>query len=92
VKDKKETITATDLVILKKTMNDFVFDIFGLKEEESGGNNALVDELMKTIITLRQKARENKDYATSDLIRDHLAKINIKVKDTKDGAEWSLEG
>jgi cysteinyl-tRNA synthetase len=92
VKDKKETISATDLEILKKTMNDFVFDIFGLKEEETGGNNELVNELMKTILALRQKARENKDYATSDLIRDHLAKLCIKVKDTKDGTEWSVEG
>jgi cysteinyl-tRNA synthetase len=91
VKDKKETITGADLEILKKTMNDFVFDILGLKDEETGGNSQLVDELMKTILTLRQKARENKDYATSDLIRDHLAKINIKVKDTKDGAEWLLD-
>jgi len=92
VKDKKETITSANLEILKRTMNDFAFDILGLKEEEAGENNELVDELMKTILTLRQKARENKDYATSDLIRDHLAKLNIKVKDTKDGAEWSLEG
>jgi cysteinyl-tRNA synthetase len=92
VKDKKETITASDLKILNKTMNDFVFEILGLKDEETVGNNELVDELMKTILTLRQKARENKDYATSDLIRDHLAKLNIKVKDTKEGAEWSVEG
>ncbi len=92
VKDKKETISATDLEILKKTMNDFIFEILGLKEEETSGRNELVDELMKTILTLRQKARENKDYATSDLIRDHLAKLSIKVKDTKEGAEWSVEG
>jgi cysteinyl-tRNA synthetase len=91
VKDKKEMITAIDLEILKKTMNDFLFDIFGLKEEDAGGSNELVDELMKTILALRQKARENKDYATSDLIRDHLTKLNIKVKDTKDGAEWQME-
>jgi cysteinyl-tRNA synthetase len=91
VKDKKETITASDLEILKKMMNDFVFEILGLREDETGGNNALVDELMKTILIIRQKARENKDYATSDLIRDHLAKLNIKVKDTKDGAEWIEE-
>lgn len=91
VKDNKETITAADLEILKKTMNDFVFDILGLKDEEAGGNSQLVDELMKTILTLRQKARENKDYATSDLIRDNLAKLNIKIKDTKDGAEWQVD-
>jgi cysteinyl-tRNA synthetase len=88
VKDKKETITTSDLEILKKTMNDFIFEILGLKEEETGRSNELVNELMKKILTLRQKARENKDYATSDLIRDHLAKLSIKVKDTKDGAEW----
>ena len=92
VKDKKETITEADLAILKKTMYDFVFDILGLKDEETAVNNELVDELMKTLLTLRQKARENKDYATSDLIRDHLAKLNIQVKDTKEGAEWSVGG
>ncbi len=91
VKDKKETITAADLEILKKTMNDFVFDILGLKDEETGGNSQLVDELMKTILTLRQKARENKDYATSDLIRDHLTRLSIRIKDTKDGAEWQVD-
>lgn len=91
VKDKTETITSGDLEILKKTMNEFVFDILGLKEDEAGGSNVLVDELMKTILTLRQKARENKDYTTSDLIRDHLANLKIKVMDTREGSEWSLE-
>ncbi len=90
VNDGKETITADDLTILKKTMSDFVFDILGLKQEEAGESNVLVDELMKTILTLRQKARENKDWAASDMIRDQLAKLNIKVKDTKDGADWSI--
>jgi cysteinyl-tRNA synthetase len=91
VKDKKETITASDLSLLKKTMNDFVFDILGLKEEDTGRNDKLVDELMKTILVIRQKARENKDYATSDLIRDHLARLDIKIKDTREGTEWSME-
>jgi cysteinyl-tRNA synthetase len=91
VKNKKETITDTDLEILKKTMIDFVFEILGLKQEEAGRSNELIDELMGTILILRQKARESKDFATSDLIRDHLAKLNIIVKDTKEGVEWSLE-
>ena len=69
----------------------FVFDILGLKEEESEGDNELVDSLMQTIINIRQNARENKDWTTSDLIRDNLAKMNIKIKDTKEGAEWSVD-
>ena len=72
-------------------MNDFVFDILGLKEEDSQDNNELVDALMETIINIRQKARENKDWNTSDLIRDNMAKMNIKIKDTKDGAVWDIE-
>lgn len=91
VRDKKETITSNDLEVLKKTMNDFVFGILGLKEEESRAGSEIVDELMKTILTLRQKAREHKDFETSDLIRDSLAKLNIRIKDTKEGAEWNFD-
>ncbi|MCD4665490.1 MAG: cysteine--tRNA ligase [Bacteroidales bacterium] len=91
VKDGKESISPEDLEILKKMMHDFVFDILGLKQEESGSSNDLINELMNTIISIRQKARENKDYATSDLIRDNLAGIKISIKDTKDGSEWKIE-
>ena len=91
VNDKKETISAEDLEILKQTMQIFVFDVLGLKEEESDGDNELVDSLMQTIINIRQNARENKDWSTSDLIRDDLTKMNIKIKDTKEGAEWVVD-
>lgn len=92
VKDKKETLTQEDLDLLTSTMNTFVYEILGLKPiQQETQNNQLVDGLMETILNLRQKARENKDWGTSDIIRDSLAKINIKVKDTKEGAEWSVE-
>ena len=91
IKDKKETISIEDYVMLKKLMNDFVFTILGLKEEDTGNGNEMVDELMQTILSIRQKARENKDWGTSDLIRDNLAKMNIMVKDTKEGTEWNID-
>ncbi len=91
VKDNKESITKEDLDILKETMNTFVFDILGLKDEEAGGNDELVDELMNTIIAIRQNARQNKDWGTADLIRDNLARLKITVKDTKDGSEWKVD-
>ena len=46
---------------------------------------------METILTLRKNAKDNKDWATADKIRDELAKLNISVKDTKDGADWSID-
>ncbi len=91
VYDKKETITAEDLELLKKTFNEFVFDILGLKDEGTAENTGLLDELMNTILELRKQARANKDFATSDKIRDELKNIGIIIKDTKDGVEWSME-
>lgn len=91
VKDKKETITEEDFETLKKLMNDFAFDILGLKDESVSDSEALTEGLMETILEIRQAARQNKDWPTSDLIRDNLARLNIQVKDTKDGTEWSLE-
>jgi len=92
VNDKKESITTEDLALLKKLFADFVTDILGLiNEASSGEQNKLIDELMDVILLLRQNARANKDFGTSDKIRDELAKISISVKDTKEGAVWNME-
>jgi len=47
--------------------------------------------LMQTILEIRQNAKVNKDWGTADKIREELDKMNIQVKDTKDGAEWSFK-
>ena len=43
------------------------------------------------LLQVRANAKAAKDWATSDLIRDKLAELGFKVKDTRNGAEWSLE-
>lgn len=91
VKDKKESITQEDLDLLRKIMKEFVFDILGLKNDKGNDNESLINGLMQTILDIRTQARTNKDWPTSDLIRDNLTKLNVQVKDTKDGAEWSLD-
>ncbi len=90
--DGKESLTKEDLDALIRLYHDFVFDILGLQPEEAkGGQDKLVNKLMDTILSIRQHARTNKDFSTSDMIRDELAEVKITIKDTKDGAEWSLE-
>jgi cysteinyl-tRNA synthetase len=92
VKDGKAQINAEELALLNKLFQDFVFDILGLVESNaSEGNGALVEGLMQTIIGIRKQARDNKDWATSDLIRDELAKYDIVLKDGKEGTTWSLK-
>jgi cysteinyl-tRNA synthetase len=46
---------------------------------------------MNIILDLRREARTNKDWATSDRLRDALAQAGVVIKDTKDGASWELE-
>ena len=89
--DKKVTLTQTDIDTLKNIFQHFVFDVMGLKkEEETGKANTALESVMKLVLDLRAKAKENKDFATSDEIRNKLTEANIQVKDGKDGSYWSI--
>lgn len=83
-------ITPDTLSRLQQTFSDFIFNIFGLLDEElDTSGNGIVDGLMGLILDMRQQARTNKDWGTSDKIRDVLKELEIQVKDGKDGATWS---
>ncbi len=92
IKEGNASITEADLKILNKTMHDFIFDVLGLLDIASEGNSE-TNKLSGTIdllIELRNKARADKDFATSDRIRDELQEIGIQLKDGKDGTTYSL--
>jgi cysteinyl-tRNA synthetase len=92
VHDKKETLTAEDIERLKKLFHTFVIEILGLLPEvDPNAGNRVVEGLMQLILDIRKTARDNKDWTTSDRIRDSLAVLNISVKDTRDGATWNME-
>jgi len=89
--DGSEKIDAPGLESLKELFNTFVFEILGLKDESASiGDDKLTGELMKIIIELRQTAKINKDWSTSDKIRNELNNIGVKLKDKKDGADWEI--
>ena len=94
VNDNKDTITKENLSILKETLNAFVFDVLGLENTNSNtATDSSSDKLSGTLellIQLRAEARANKDFATSDKIRDELAKLDIELKDGKDGTVFNL--
>ncbi len=85
--DGAAKISASELDKLKALMNDFVFDVFGLKDEDS--SNVELNDVLEMVIALRKEAKENKDYATSDKIRIGLQEMGIQLKDSKDGTTWS---
>ena len=91
--DHKATICADCLKELSETMRLFAFDILGLKEEKGGSNDSREEAFGKVVdmvLELRAKAKADKDWATSDKIRDELAAAGFEVKDTKDGVTWKL--
>ncbi len=93
IADKKETITPEALEALKAVFHTFAFDLLGLKNEVGADNSAREEAFGKVVDMLleqRIKAKANKDWATSDLIRDNLAALGFEVKDTKDGFSWKL--
>ncbi|MBP5516581.1 MAG: cysteine--tRNA ligase [Bacteroidales bacterium] len=91
VNDHKATLTQADIDELKDLFQTFVFDVMGLRDEASSDNTAIIDGLMQMILDVRATAKANKDWTTSDKIRDNLAALGIAVKDGKDGATWELK-
>ena len=93
INDGKETISASDLEKLTALFNTFVSDILGLKAENQAGadtNNDMLAKVVDMVLNLRLDAKANKDFATSDKIRNELASIGITVKDKKDGFDWEV--
>jgi cysteinyl-tRNA synthetase len=75
----------------KVAVNDLIANVFGLLDDTSGGGKEdnTIEGLMNLILELRASARANKDWPTSDKIRDALTEIGVTVKDGKEGASWS---
>ena len=89
VKDGNATITSDDKDKLASTIKEMTFDVMGVLPAIETDDSKL-DSTMQIILEIRKNAREQKDWATSDLIRDKLAEAGITVKDGKDGASWSM--
>ncbi|MBQ0060837.1 MAG: cysteine--tRNA ligase [Bacteroidales bacterium] len=93
VNDKKATLSAADLQELKEVFQLFAFDILGLKPEVGSSNEGREEAFGKVVDMLLEQrtiAKQNKDWATADKIRDNLAVLGFEVKDTKDGFSWKL--
>jgi cysteinyl-tRNA synthetase len=87
VHDGKLSIDAANLELLKSMLNTFVFEILGLKNEQAANDD--LPKVLNLIVNLRNEAKNNQDYATSDKIRDGLQKIGFQLKDSKEGTNWS---
>ena len=93
VKNETATISLEDQDKLSHKMHEFVEDIMGIlldgPENQSAVSTAL-EGTVSMLIDIRKTARDNKDFATSDRIRDELLALGVQLKDGKDGTGFSL--
>ena len=88
----KETLNKKDLTKFTSTFEFFIVDILGLKpitQKKINDNN--IEGIMKILLELRNKAKQNKDFITADMIRDELDKISIQIKDGREGTTWNMK-
>ncbi|WP_420400564.1 cysteine--tRNA ligase [Flagellimonas sp.] len=92
IKEGKESITEADKNLLQQVMATFVYDVLGIENQTVAEDNSqTLSGVVELLIGLRNEARANKDFATSDKIRDELIALGIQLKDGKDGTTFSLK-
>ncbi len=86
--DGTESMTKEDIDNAKEIFDTFLYQVLGIKaiKKDVSGD---MESLMKIMLSIRDEAKQKRDFSTSDKIRDELQKLGIAVKDTKDGATWS---
>lgn len=89
--DGKEKINKEGLEYLNNFFEKWLIDILGIKDEQESNMMPKIEGLVNLVLDIRKQARENKDWAKSDEIRDSLSEIGIKIKDGKEGVSWIIE-
>ncbi len=91
ITEGKEHITEADKKLLSSAFQSFVFEVLGLEDQSASDNSShVVEGVVNLLIDLRNQARANKDFETSDQIRNELTALGIQLKDGKDGTTFSI--
>lgn len=87
------SLSQADIHEIKDLFNVFLFQILGIKNESNSNQNGqeAFGKAVDLLLQIRDEAKTNKDWATSDKIRNELNQIGFDIKDGKDGAEWKLK-
>ncbi len=91
IENGTEKISAEDLELLKKLFNDVIFNILGLIEETTDSSSDVLKNVVDLLLQMRLEAKQNKDFKTSDRLRNELNSFGIEIRDKKDGFEWDLK-
>tara|TARA_Y100000766_G_scaffold116550_1_gene100224 strand:- start:12835 stop:14310 length:1476 start_codon:yes stop_codon:yes gene_type:complete len=92
-KKEEKLISKNNREALKNLFDVYLNQILGIElstnSQSDRDSNIVEDDLIQLAIDVRNQAKQNKDWETSDLIRDKLTKLGVQLKDSKDGTQWS---
>lgn len=85
-------LTAPQIEQLKALFQKFLFDIMGMQQSaaDSSSKEQAYKQAIDMLLTMRMEAKKNKDFATSDRIRNELTAMGFTIRDSKDGFEWEI--
>ena len=92
--DGHVSLSQADIDELKSIFQTYLFDVLGIRDDSEGGDSVNLEpyrQAVDLLLEMRRTAKANKDWTTSDLIRDKLSEFGFEVKDTKDGFEWKVK-
>jgi cysteinyl-tRNA synthetase len=85
------SISSETLELMKSSFKMWLEEILGLTGINEADNHVL-QSVMQLLVDIRKGARDKKDFATSDKIRNQLLQIGIGLKDEKDGTmSWDFQ-
>lgn len=94
INDGTATADEAEIAALRRFMDTWLIDILGIRSvdtaDASADSDAPYRAAVELLLEMRAKAKADRDWATSDLIRDRMAQAGFDVKDTKDGVEWKI--
>ena len=85
-----DTLQSDDGDHARRTLRGMVLELAGAARDGLADPVEKIAPLVEALIERRAAAREAKDFATSDALRNRLAEAGVEVRDGADGAEWSL--
>ena len=87
-----DTLQGDDIDVARRTLRAMLVDLAGAAVGGLADPRQTLAPVVEVALDARRRAREAKDFATSDAIRDGLAGAGIEVRDTPQGMEWDLSG
>ena len=94
VKNKKKSISILDLETLKKSIQDFIYNVLGFRTLKYSENDTKFEknkEILELLLEVRNKARDKKDFEISDFIRESLIELKIELNDTENGTNYEIK-